>query len=261
MNKTPGSTEREEIRLAAEERDVSGLALVTGGARGIGFEVVRQLAQRGMTVILGARDPERASAAAEQLSGDGLDVRAGTIDIADGDNVGELADWMAGEFGRLDVLVNNAAAFADWSETASGADLENSRAVLDTNLFGTWRVCQAFLPLIRHSEHGRIVNVASGGGSHGDPQFGLATLGVTAASYGISKAAVLALTSKLAAELEGTGILINAVDPGLTATAPGMEEMGARPIPEGASVVAWAAILPDDGPSGGFFRDGEPMPW
>jgi NAD(P)-dependent dehydrogenase (short-subunit alcohol dehydrogenase family) len=143
--------------LVAEERDVSGVALVTGGARGIGFEVVRQLAQQGMTVILGARDLDKASAAAEELSGDGLDVRAGTIDVAD-DSVGELADWVAGEFGRLDVLVNNAAAFADWSETASGADLENSRAVLDTNLFGTWRVCQAFLPLIRQSEHGRIMH-------------------------------------------------------------------------------------------------------
>jgi NAD(P)-dependent dehydrogenase (short-subunit alcohol dehydrogenase family) len=122
--------------LAAEERDVSGVALVTGGARGIGFEVVRQLAQRGMTVILGARDLAKASAA-EELSGDGLDVRAGTIDVADTASVRELADW---------------------SETASGADLENSRAVLDTNLFGTWRVCQAFLPLIRQSEHGRIMH-------------------------------------------------------------------------------------------------------
>jgi NAD(P)-dependent dehydrogenase (short-subunit alcohol dehydrogenase family) len=228
------------MSLATEARDVSGVALVTGGARGIGFEVVRQLAQRGMTVILGARDLAKASAAAEELSGDGLDVRAGTIDVADTASVRELADW---------------------SETASGADLENSRAVLDTNLFGTWRVCQAFLPLIRQSEHGRIVNVASGSGSHGDPQFGLATPGGTAATYAISKSAVLALTSKLAAELEGTGILVNSVDPGLTATAPGMEEMGARPIPAGATSVAWAATIPDDGLSGGFFRDGEPMPW
>jgi NAD(P)-dependent dehydrogenase (short-subunit alcohol dehydrogenase family) len=110
-------------------------------------------------------------------------------------------------------------------------------------------------------QHGRIVNVASGGDSHGDPQFGLATPGGTAASYGISKAAVNALTSKLAAELDGTGVLVNSVAPGLTATAPGMEEMGARPIPEGATSVVWAATIPDDGPSGGFFRDGEPMPW
>jgi NAD(P)-dependent dehydrogenase (short-subunit alcohol dehydrogenase family) len=253
--------EREETSLTAKERDTSGVALVTGGARGIGFEVVRQLAQQGMTVILGARDLDKASAATEELADDGLNVRAGSLDVADGDSVRELADWVAGEFDGLDVLVNNAAAFADWSETASRADLENSRAVIDTNLFGTWRVCQAFLPLIRRSDHGRIVNVASGGGSHGDPQFGLATPGGTAASYGISKAAVNALTSKLAAELDGTGILINSVDPGLTATAPGMEEMGARSIPDGATSVVWAATLPDDGPSGGFFRDGEPMPW
>ena len=247
--------------MATEERDVRGVALVTGGARGIGFEVVRQLAQQGMTVILGARDPEKAGAAAKELAGDGLDVRAGTVDVAGDASVRGLADRVAGEFGKLDVLVNNAAAFADCSETASGADLDASRAVLDTNLFGTWRACQAFLPLIRQSDQGRIVNVASGSGSHGDPQFGLSTPGGMAASYAVSKAVVLALTSKLAAELEGKGILINAVDPGLTATAPGMDEMGARPIPAGAASVAWAATLPDDGPSGGFFRDGEPMPW
>jgi NAD(P)-dependent dehydrogenase (short-subunit alcohol dehydrogenase family) len=247
--------------VAAEERSVSGVALVTGGARGIGFEVGRQLAQRGMTVVLGARDLDKTRAAADELSGDGLDVRAGTLDVADDESVKELAARVEEEFGGLDVLVNNAAAFADWSETASGAALEISSAVLNTNLFGTWRACQAFLPLIRRSQHGRIVNVASGGGSHGDPQFGLATPGGTAASYGISKAAVNALTSKLAAELDGTGVLVNSVDPGLTATAPGMEEMGARPIPEGATSVVWAATIPDNGPSGGFFRDGESMPW
>jgi NAD(P)-dependent dehydrogenase (short-subunit alcohol dehydrogenase family) len=249
------------MSLAAEERGTSGVALVTGGARGIEFEVVRQLAQQGMTVVLGARDLDKASAAADELAGDGLDVRSETLDVADGESVQELADWVEGEFGGLDVLVNNAAAFADCSETASGAELEKSQAVLDTNLFGTWRVCQAFLLLIRRSDHGRIVNVASGGGSPCEPQFGLATPGGTAASYGISKAAINALTSKLAAELDGTGILVNSVDPGLTATAPGMEGMGARPIPDGAASVVWAATLPDDGSSGGFFRDGEPMPW
>ena len=118
-----------------------------------------------------------------------------------------------------------------------------------------------FLPLIRRSGHGRIVNVSSGAGSHGDPQFGLTTNRGSAASYGISKAAINALTAKLAAELEGTGVLVNAVCPGLTATAPGMEAMGARPISEGAASVVWGAVIPDGGPTGGFFRDGEPLPW
>jgi NAD(P)-dependent dehydrogenase (short-subunit alcohol dehydrogenase family) len=246
--------------VAAEERSVSGVAVVTGAAHGIGFEVARQLARRGMTVVVGARDPGKANAAAEELAGEGLDARARTVDVADGESMERLAAEVEVEFGRLDVLVNNAAAYVDWSETASAADLALSRAVLDTNLFGAWRACQAFLPLIRRSAHDRIVNVSSGAGSHGEPQFGLAAGGASA-SYAISKAALNALNSKLAAELDGTGGLVNSVDPGLTATVPGMEEMGARPIPEGAASVVWAATLPDDGPTGGFFRDGEPLPW
>ena len=158
------------------------------------------------------------------------------------------------------MLVNNAAAYADWTEMASTADLETARRVLDTNLFGAWRVCQAFIPLMRRSSRGRIVIVSSGAGSHGEPRFGLTANGGSAATYGISKAALNALAAKLAAELETTGILVNAVDPGLTATYPGAEAMGARPVAEGAASVAWAATLPDGGPTGGFFRDGEPLP-
>lgn len=247
--------------MVAEERGGSGVALVTGAARGIGFEVARQLAQRGMTVILGARNPEKGEAAARRLADEGLDARAKAVDVGDVESVNRLAAEVHEEFGRLDVLVNNAAAYVDWSETASTADLESSRAVLDTNLFGAWRACQAFLPLLRRGGHGRIVNVASGAGSHGEPEFGLTTGGGAAASYGVSKAALNALTAKLAAELDGAGVLVNSVDPGLTATAPGMEEMGARPVPEGAASVVWAATIPDDGPTGGFFRDGEPLPW
>ncbi|MFN8473687.1 MAG: SDR family NAD(P)-dependent oxidoreductase [Anaerolineae bacterium] len=237
------------------------IALVTGAARGIGFEVCRQLAQQGMTVILTARDAAKAEAAAAQLAAAGLDVRPKAVDVTDDGSVRRLAAEVEQEFGRLDVLVNNAAAYADWMEVPSTANLAAVKDVLDTNLFGAWRMIEAFLPLIRSSAHGRIVNVASGAGSHGDPQFGLTTNRGATASYGISKAALNALTSKLAAELDGSGILVNSVCPGLTATAPGMEAMGARPIPEGAASVVWAAILPDDGPHGGFFRDGKPLPW
>jgi NAD(P)-dependent dehydrogenase (short-subunit alcohol dehydrogenase family) len=188
-------------------------------------------------------------------------VRPYRLDITDDASVQQLAAQIEQAFGRLDVLVNNAGAYVDWAETASTADIQKVLAVLQTNLLGAWRTCQVFLLLIRQSAHGRIVNVSSGAGSHGDRQFGLTTGGGAVASYGVSKAALNALTTKLATELDGSGILINAVCPGLTATAPGMEAMGARPVAEGAASVVWAATLPDDGPSGGFFRDGKPLSW
>jgi NAD(P)-dependent dehydrogenase (short-subunit alcohol dehydrogenase family) len=237
------------------------IALVTGANRGIGLEAARQLAEQGMTVVLGARDLAKADAAAQTLRAQGLDVVAMAVDVADDASVERLAADLNTAYGRLDVLVNNAAAYVDWTETAATADLRAVERVLATNLFGAWRVTQAMLALLRKSVHGRIVNVSSGAGSHGDAQFGLTTGRGAVASYGVSKAALNALTSKFAAELEGSGILVNAVCPGLTATAPGMEMMGARPVTDGAASVVWAATLPDDGPSGGFFRDGQPLPW
>jgi len=133
--------------------------------------------------------------------------------------------------------------------------------VMETNLFGAWRVTQALLPLLRESAHARVVNVSSGAGSHGDEAFGLARRGGRAASYGVSKAALGALTATLAAELDGAGILINAVCPGLTATWPGAVQMWARPVADGAASVPVAAALPEGGPYGGFFRDGRPLAW
>jgi NAD(P)-dependent dehydrogenase (short-subunit alcohol dehydrogenase family) len=226
--------------------------LVTGAGKGIGREVARQLVERGDTVIVSARDAARARAVADELGADAL-----ALDVTDGGSVAAAVE----ELGELDVLINNAAAFVDWAEMGSVADLDTARAVLDTNLLGTWRVTQAVLPLLRRSAHPRIVMVSSGGGSHGDEQCGLTRRGGTAATYGISKAAVNALTATLAAELVDTPILVNAVCPGLTATWPGAEAMGARPVADGAASVAWAATLPDDGPRGGFFRDGEPLAW
>ena len=239
---------------------MSDIALVTGSAHGIGFEVVRQLAERGMTVLLTARSEEKGKAAAEELASEGRNIRFLRLDVADEGSVRDAARKVEQHYGTLDVLVNNAAAYADWSETASSADLAHSQKVMDTNLFGPWRVLQAFLPLLQKSDHARVVNVTSGAGSHGEPQFGLAS-GPTTVSYAVSKAALNALTVKLALELKEQGILVNAVDPGLTATAPGMEEMGARPIPEGAASVVWVATLGKNGPTGGFYRDGEPLPW
>jgi NAD(P)-dependent dehydrogenase (short-subunit alcohol dehydrogenase family) len=158
------------------------------------------------------------------------------------------------------VLINNAATAPDWYETAATADLRVVHAVLEANLFGAWRTTQALLPLLRRSRRARIVNVSSGGGAHSDPQFGLAA-GPGMASYAVSKAALNALTVKLALELHEDRILVNAVCPGLTATSRGMEEMGARPVADGAASVVWAATLENDGPTGGFFRDGQPIAW
>lgn len=236
------------------------IVLVTGSAHGIGLEVVRQLAEKGMTVVLTARDEAKGEAAARELADEGLEVRFLKLDITDQGSVQAAAEQIEQDYGKLDVLVNNAAAYADWSETASGAELTHSQAVMNTNLFGAWRTVQAFLPLLEKSEHARIVNVSSGAGSHGESQFGLGS-SPTVASYGVSKAALNALTVKFAGELKEQGILVNAVDPGLTATAPGMAEMGAQPVPEGAASVVWAATLKKDGPTGGFFRNGEPLPW
>jgi NAD(P)-dependent dehydrogenase (short-subunit alcohol dehydrogenase family) len=238
------------------------VVLVTGAARGIGKEVVRQLAQGGATVLVSARDASYARSAVNDLGAAG-DARARGVDldVADDASVQAAAAALEADPGRLDVLVNNAATYVDCTETATGADLAVAHQVLEVNLFGAWRLAIALLPLLRQSAHPRIVNVSSGAGSHGDDQFGLAKRGGTAASYGISKAALNALTSTLAAELADTPILVNAVCPGLTATWPGAEAMGARPVTEGAASVLWAATLPDDGPTGELRRDGQPLAW
>ncbi|MFN8122698.1 MAG: SDR family NAD(P)-dependent oxidoreductase [Thermoleophilia bacterium] len=238
------------------------LVLITGATTGIGREVAGQLAEHGATVLVSARTGARATAAAAELASRG-DVRAldADLDVADAAAVANAAAVVERGYGRLDVLINNAAAYVDWTETATNADLEAAARVVGTNLFGGWRTAVAFLPLLRRSAHPRIVFVSSGAGSHADEQFGLTRRGGAAATYGISKAAVNAVVSTLAAELAGTPVIVNAVCPGLTATWPGAEQMGARPIADGAASVAWAAMLPDDGPRGGFFRDGEPLAW
>lgn len=237
------------------------IVLVTGASHGIGLEVVRQLAKQKMTVILTARDPEKGNAAAKQLAAEGLNVVFKQLDVSKDESVRLLASEFEQAFGKLDILINNAAGYTPWSETPSTANFKQVHEVFETTLFGAWRMIQAFLPLIRKSKQGRIVNVSSGAGSHDDPQFGLKATQSRAPSYGVSKAALNALTVKFAEELRESGILVNAACPGLTATYPGAEAMGARPIPEGAASVIWAATLPDDGPTGGFFRDGKPLPW
>jgi NAD(P)-dependent dehydrogenase (short-subunit alcohol dehydrogenase family) len=230
------------------------IALVTGANRGLGFETCRQLAQLGLTVLLSARDLDKGQKAAKQLAYDGFDdVIFYHLDVSDLNHINRIGKDIERRFGRLDVLINNAAIVYDYSQKAVDVDLNVVNQVLATNLFAPWRLCQVFIPMMMRNRYGRIVNVSSGAGS-----LHYMVEGGTPA-YGISKVALNALTRKLAAELKSTGILVNSVDPGWVAT--DMGGSGGRPVKEGAKGIVWAAILPDDGPTGGFFYDGKPEPW
>jgi NAD(P)-dependent dehydrogenase (short-subunit alcohol dehydrogenase family) len=229
-----------------------GVALVTGANRGIGLELVRRLAQRGYTVILGSRDPEKGEAAAAELRGEGLQVEVRAVDVTDAAGIEALGASLESDPGRLDVLVNNAAIHYDTWQTGVDADLDVVREALETNVLGAWRTAQACLPLLRRSPHARLVNVSSGAGS-------ISGMGAGTPAYSVSKAALNALTRILAAELRADGVLVNAVCPGWVAT--DMGGAGGRPVEEGAASVMWAVELPDDGPTGGFFRDGRPVDW
>jgi NAD(P)-dependent dehydrogenase (short-subunit alcohol dehydrogenase family) len=217
------------------------IAVITGANRGIGREVARRLAVRGDTPIVTARDRTAAERTAAEIGG-----RPAQLDITDPDSVAALAD----QLDAVDVLVNNAAIHYDTWERASSADLDVVREALETNLYGAWRTAMALLPLLRRSPHPRIVNVSSGSGQ-------LSDMGGGTPAYRISKVSLNALTRMLAAE--NPGVLVNSVCPGWVAT--DMGGAGGRPVGEGAASVLWAVDLPDDGPTGGFFRDGRRLPW
>ena len=223
------------------------ISLVTGANRGIGREVCRQLAERGHTVVLTARDARAAAGAAHAVGAEPL-----RLDVTDPVSVAGAARWVTERHGTLDVLVNNAAISYDTWQRAITADLAVVREAAETNLYGPWLMVQAFLPLLRGSDHPRIVNVSSEAAS-------LASMGGGTPAYTASKAALNALTRMLADELRGDRILVNAVCPGWVAT--DMGGPGGRPVAAGAASVVWAATVPDSGPTGGFFRDGRPLPW
>ena len=229
------------------------VALVTGANRGIGLGVTRRLAGLGFIVILSSRDLAKGEDAAKPMAEGGLRVITKQLDVTDQKSVDELKSWVEEQFGYLDALVNNAAILYDSWQRAASADLNTVREAFETNTLGAWRMCQAFVPLLRKSGHGRIVNVSSESGS-------LSVMGGGTPAYSVSKAALNALTRLLADELKSSRILVNSVCPGWVAT-----EMGGtdapRSVEEGAAGVVWAVTLPDEGPTGGFFRDGQPLAW
>ncbi len=226
-----------------------GVAVVTGANRGIGREVVARLAARGMTTVLGARDEVRGREAASGMTGP---VVVRQLDVTDPVGVEALASWLGTEYGGLDVLVNDAGIHYDTWQTAAEADLAVVEEALAVNVVGAWRMAVALTPLLRPG--GRLVNVSSGAGSFGE------TGGAGGApAYSVSKAAMNMLTVKLAADLRPRGVLVNAVCPGWVAT--DMGGAGGRPVADGAASVLWAVDIGDDGPHGGFFRDGRRVPW
>lgn len=228
------------------------VALVSGANRGIGREVARQLAGRGHYVLVGSRDPAAGEREAEQIAAEGGRVSVVELDVSSDESVARALRDVERDPGSLDVLVNNAGIYGDHTAAAE-YDLEKAREVLEVNLFGAWRLTQAMIPLLRRSGHGRIVNVSSGGGQLDDMQGG-------GAAYRASKTALNALTRILSVEEAGHGILVNSLCPGWVRTDMGGES-APRSVEEGADTAVWLATLPDDGPSGGFFRNREPIPW
>jgi NAD(P)-dependent dehydrogenase (short-subunit alcohol dehydrogenase family) len=227
------------------------VALVSGGNRGIGHEVARQLAGLGYTVAIGSRDLVRGEQAAEEL---GDHVFAFQLDVTDAESIERCVAAIDKEFGRLDVLVNNAGIIGGgWSTSAVDIDLDEVRDLLETNLFGAWRLTQAALPLMRRNGYGRVVNISSGMGQ-------LSDMGGHSPSYRISKTGLNALTRMLTAELGEENILVNSVCPGWVRTDMGGRS-ARRSVEQGAETPVWLATLPDDGPRGGFFRDRQPIPW
>jgi NAD(P)-dependent dehydrogenase (short-subunit alcohol dehydrogenase family) len=230
-----------------------GVALVTGANRGIGREVARQLAERGHRVLLGAREEAKATAAAEELaSQSGARVTPLALDVADAASIAAAAERVAADPGELDVLVNNAGIGSDFGVAGAAPDFDAVQRALDTNFFGAYRLAIAVLPLLRRSGHARIVNVSSGMG-------GVAEMGGWSPGYRVSKAAMNAMTRILATELAGEGILVNSACPGFVASDMGAPMGATKSVQDGASGIVWLATLPDDGPTGGFFRDGRPV--
>ena len=223
---------------------------------GLGYETAKQLKELGYNVIITARDLEIVSGLAKQIG-----VSARQLDITSEKSINQLAENIEGEFGKLDVLVNNAGAFFDQGGQALSSEIQFIKEALDTNLLGAWRMTKAFVTLLQKSQSGQIVNVSSGAGSFSDPIFGLENHQGNVPVYGITKLALNGLTVKLARELKDTKIKVNSVCPGFVATYPGTEQWGARPVSDGAKGIVWAATLPQDGPTGKFFRDGQPINW
>jgi NAD(P)-dependent dehydrogenase (short-subunit alcohol dehydrogenase family) len=236
------------------------VALITGANKGIGLEIARQLGRRGVTTLIGARDEGHGQEAASRLRDEGIDACFVRLDVTDRVTIDAAATNVGREFGKLDVLVNNAGIFIE-DVPPSQLEIEVLRRTYDTNFFGAFAVLKAMLPLLKKSNAGRVVNMSSGIGSltlAGDPDYEFAQANVLALSS--SKTALNAITVQFAKELRGTPIKINSADPGYVATDLN-NHAGYRTVEQGATVAVRLATLPADGPTGGFFDENGALPW
>lgn len=237
------------------------VALITGANKGIGFEVARQVGRAGFTVLMGARDAGLGEAAAGRLREEGVDARFVEVDLQRKETIEAAGERVEREFGRLDVLVNNAGIADRGDGPPSKVDVEAVERIFRTNFLGTLLVTQGMLPLLRKAGSASIVNVSSGLGSlrlHGDPAWEYA--GVKLIGYCASKAALNMLTVQLAWELRETGIRVNSADPGYTATDLNGHS-GPQTVEQGAAETVRLALLPSDGVTGGFFAIEGEQPW
>lgn len=239
------------------------VALITGANKGLGYEMAKQLAQAGVKVVVAARDTAKGEAAVEKLKHEGLDVEFLKLDVTDKEDFPKAAEFIESKFGKLDILINNAGISADGlAGTSVSATTEHSlRTTFETNFFAPIFLTQALLPLLKKSDAGRIVNMSSILGSqtfHATP--GSPIYDFKALSYDASKAALNSFTIHLAYELKDTNIKVNSAHPGWVKTDMGTDAAPME-LPEGAKTGVALALLDEDGPTGGFFHLGKPLPW
>ena len=242
-------------------RNKSRVALVTGANKGIGFEISRRLANKGIIVVMGVRDLGKGKTACRRLSKNGLDVHFHLLDVNDSQGIRTAVEHIYKQFGRLDILVNNAGIMIDKDATVMTVSLDTVRETMQTNFYGAMLLCQCCVPLMRKHGYGRIVNISSTLGSlmemaNTDSAYGA----LQSPAYRLSKTALNSITVLMAREVRGENILVNAACPGWVKTDIGGQR--ATLLPEqGADTPVWLATLPDDGPTGGFFRERKSIPF
>jgi NAD(P)-dependent dehydrogenase (short-subunit alcohol dehydrogenase family) len=237
------------------------VALVTGGNRGIGFEIARQLAARDIAVLIGARDREQGRQAQERLKREGLDVDFTFLDVTDALSIQTAVGRIKDNCRRLDILVNNAGIMVDATTKITELNVTILQNTLETNAVGPLLLSQACLPLMKTNSYGRIVNMSSILGSLTDiasPDSVHAD--VQAPAYRLSKVMLNGITVLLASQVRGSNILVNSACPGWVRTGMGGDRAPLS-AEQGADTPVWLATLPDGGPSGGFFRERQPIPW